>query len=80
MLCKRLDTCNPSSTLLFNEDENPSTLKGNLPVGIWDAQPYNEQLMDKVGHDITNYQWQGLSYGWKPKAEAGSTYMRFVNL
>ena len=36
--------------------------------------------MDKVGHDVTNYQWQGLSYGWKPKAEVGSTYMRFVNL
>ena len=36
-----------------------------------------KQLFDEVGHDIMNYQNQGLCYLPKPKAEADNTDTRF---
>ena len=36
-----------------------------------------KQLLDKVEHDIINYQNRGLCYLPKPKAEADNTDMRF---
>ena len=40
----------------------------------------NEQLLNEVMHNITNYQCRGLSYPPKPKAEADNTDARFDNL
>ena len=37
----------------------------------------NKQLLDKVEHDIMNYQNRGLCYLPKPKAEADNTDTRF---
>ena len=38
---------------------------------------FNKQLLDKVEHDIMNYQNRGLCYLPKPKAEADNTDTRF---
>ena len=36
-----------------------------------------KQLLDEVEHDIMNYQYRGLCYLPKPKAEADNTDTRF---
>ena len=53
---------------------SPDDKPGESEVG---ASSNIKQLLDKVEHDIMNYQNRGLCYLPKPKAEADNTYTRF---
>ena len=43
----------------------------------WHLLSDNKQLLDEVEHDIMNYQYRGLCYLPKLKAEADNTGTRF---
>ena len=53
---------------------SPDDKPGESEVG---ASSNIKQLLDKVEHDIMNYQNRGLCYLPKPKAEADNTDTRF---
>ena len=67
-------SCFDDTTSVCWENREKSPLIKNCQFFIASV---NKQLLDEVEHDIMNYQYRGLCYLPKPKAEADNTDTRF---